>query len=144
MKHAFVSTALILAVTLPGYSFSAAELSDAAAHQIATRMEQTVSLAEVNLLKAVKADDRGQYAAVVAPVHAALKAWPADHLDNRASFPYWGCKQMAASFLQIADGWRRADGSKTWRAHATQNLKADTEGCRAALRSPDLSLKEIK
>lgn len=122
----------------------AAELRDADALQIATRMERTVSIAEVNLLRAVKANDRKQYSDIVGPVHEALKAWPADHIDNRASFPYWGCKQFAVTFLQAADIWRRSDTSKSWRAGVMKNLEADSKECASALKSPDMSLKDIK
>lgn len=147
MRTSLVRLALMLVAALPCSSFSSfssVELSDAAAHQIATRMERTVSIAEVNLLRAVKANDRKQYPAIVEPVHTALKAWPADHIDNRASFPYWGCKQFAVTFLQAADIWRRSDTSKSWRAGVMKNLEADSKECASALKSPDMSLKDIK
>lgn len=144
MKPAILRLALIHAVGLLWSFAAAADLSDSAAHQIATRMESAVSAAEVSLLRAATANDRSSFPVIVEPVRAALKAWPPEHLDNRASFPYWGCKQLAVTFLQAADIWRRSDPSELWQRHVMKNFKADGAECRSALRSPDMSLKDIR
>lgn len=118
-------------------------LSDIEARRIAVEMQKAVRTAEARLKKAVAADDRYQYRDVVGPVQQAVKAWPADHLDNRAIFPYSDCRQYAISFLQIAHVWRRKDPSNTWQGHVVERLKADEVACMSALKSPDMSLKDI-
>jgi hypothetical protein len=143
MTASFLRAAL--AVTASGWLHfgQTAELPDAEARRLAQEMQQTVRVAEARMMKAVAADDRYQFPAVVGPVQNALKTWPVDHRDNRASFPYWGCKQMAVTFIQVAQAWQRADKSTGWRERLAKTYQVDSKECAKAIMEPDLSLKDL-
>lgn len=111
---------------------------------MAVRMEQTLaeSRQALNLLIDGKARDQW-HSHVRMSVQRTLTEWPAEHLDNRAIFPYFSCRQAAASLLQYGDAWARNDG-KAWSSHVVKNFRSDYAACRAAIIKPDLSLKDIR
>lgn len=139
MKTILFSIVLLLSVNA-----QAAELTDADAAKKAARMEQLVSKSQERLNSLIKLNGRSQYDTIVrAPLQAELDAWPKQHQDNRAIFPYYACQQAAASLIQYGDGWKHEDKTKAWRDHVIKTFRADQQACKDSIAKPDLSLKNV-
>lgn len=134
--------AIAFAVLLPTAAF--AELSDAEAKRIAISMDKTVTKARADLNDMIEAGARVNYATLRAKVSAALHAWPAQNLGNRAAFPYFECKQAASDLLQYGDAWSRNEQNKGWRDRLANKFRESNAGCKRAIQRPDMSLKDIQ
>lgn len=140
MKTVILTMAMLFAAAT-----MAAELSDADAAKQAARMEQTISKSQERLNSLIKLNGRSQYDGIVrASLQAELDAWPKDHLDNRAIFPYYACRQAAVTLMQYGDAWKNNDQSKVWRDHVTKNFRTDQQDCRDSIAKPNMSLKNIR
>ncbi|WP_350447791.1 hypothetical protein ABS648_05305 [Pseudomonas solani] len=73
-----------------------------------------------------------------------LKEWPDDHLKYRALFPYSDCKQVMMDLQAYAAicalGKYRGEAA----SYDQRRWKEDTTACAAAIKNPDLSLKDIE
>lgn len=139
MKKILFSVAFLAAANA-----GAAELTDAAAAEQAVRLEATISKSQERLNSLIKLNGRSQYENTVRnPLQAELDAWPKQHRDNRAAFPYYACQQAAAALIQYGDGWNAGDKRKEWRDRVVKNFRTDHQACKASLAKPDLSLKNV-
>lgn len=137
-----IRTALLLIALFP--LVARAGLTDEEARRVAVDMDRTISQAKADLNRLVAKGARDQYRAVRTPVAIALDSWPAQHLSNRAAFPYFDCAQAARSFLQYGDAWSRNDQQKGWRDRVANEFRQSHTACQAAIEKPDMSLKDIK
>lgn len=73
----------------------------------------------------------------------ALAAWRDDHLKYRALFPYHACRQamvdVDALAMTCANGSYKGDIAQ----YDMRRWEEDSAACKAAIQSPDLTLKEF-
>lgn len=134
----------LLTCTIFAISFAAnAALSDDEARRQAIEMDRLVSQAKNDLNQLVPAGNRDGYAPIRARVSTALEKWPAQHLDNRSAFPYFSCPEAARGLLQYGDAWSRKTPGN-WAERAARDFNKASRDCKEAIRSPDMSLKDIR
>jgi hypothetical protein len=75
---------------------------------------------------------------------AKLAEWPDDHLKYRSLFPYGDCRQAMMDVdtyaMICAIGGYKGEAVK----YDQRRWQEDTSACEAAIREPDLSLKDIQ
>lgn len=139
---------LILAMTVALSSSAWGQIEDAYSDEEASiKAKQLITDAralrnEVTELCVARATPQLYRAAKTATTK--LNEWPNDHLKYRALFPYGDCRQTMAdvhSYAMIC-----AVGSYKGEAatYDQRRWQEDSEACEAAIRKPDLSLKNIQ
>lgn len=144
-KRFFVCITMLLAAS----AASAAQLADMEAKRLATEMANVLTEARNRINKMIKDGNPAGYETIVrAPIMKRLDAWPDRSLDGRAIFPYFSCKEAAIFFVQYGDAWALPSSNKSldkmWREKKGREFRESHDACAAALKNPDMSLKDIQ
>lgn len=128
---------------------AAAPLSDADAKKLASGMADLLTEARERFNRMVKSGSPVGYETLVrAPLQSRLHAWPDRTLDGRSIFPYYACKEAAIFFIQYGDAWALRSSNKSldkmWREKKGRQFRESQDACSAAIKNPDMSLKNIQ
>lgn len=129
------------------FSSSAANLSDVQAKIIAQQSLSTIAKVDKDLKEVLKLNDADGFIKFVdKPLTRSIDEWPAMHLSNRASFPYYECKQMLIDYKNLAWTFGVKDGLQNRRNRDafTASYRKSMAGCKQAIKQPDMSLKDIQ
>ena len=145
MRKRFIVYAAIFA----SCNVAAAPFTDADAKKLAMGMNTQLSESRDQLNKLIKAGNPAAYRAQVnEPLWSKLRAWPDKNLEGRAIFPYYACKEAALLLLQYGDAWALPSSNKSmdkaWREKKVGQFRESQEECSAAIKNPDMSLKDIR
>lgn len=137
---------LMILVILYGVTVTvcAGDLTDNDAKRLAIDLERVVSATRTNLNALIQSGDKRSYHRTMGPLLAKMSSWPEMHLGNRASFPYFYCRDAGSAMMMYGDAWYRGDPSVTWREYSVDKFRRSHAECKRALVKPDMSLKDIQ
>lgn len=119
------------------------ELSDAEAKHLAIAANKKITVLKNRLNIMMRKKNTDDYAQWHRELTHALKQWPADHLKNRAMFPYYECRSAMSEMLTYGMLWQQGRSASAG-STAKKNFKISEAECAASIKNPDLSLKDIQ
>lgn len=111
-------------------------------------MQAAIEAAQKVTRDAIDTRDRnGYYKFVRTPLRKEVQAWPEFHRKNRAIFPYQQCYQAALDYIEYADTFFTATDdvrNRQYRDHNQKQFAKTGQACKASIKKPDMSLKDIQ
>lgn len=139
----YLLMAAVFALPISAHAY----LSDKEAKSKAQSMIVLVDKAKKDFQSALETNDRaGYYEYVHKPLSDAVQNWPQRDLKNRAIFPYFQCMQTVNDYLNYTESFLVKDSvrNRQYRERVNSDFNKSYQACKASIKKPDMSLKEIE